>query len=858
MATQKEKAPVGTPEPSQTKEDHVSTVTYTGTQRNRKLLVARGFGKNCEEWDTTPVLWGELVAELSVARIMPATMQEYRSANEKQQGKWKDGPGFVGGGFSSAKRSSETSVGRDLLTFDLEHEKALDPATKKMVKVGVLPADILARVAAALPCEYFLYSTPSHTPDDTRYRVVVPVHRTVTPHEYDGITRFVAEKIGLKFVDKASFSVNQFMYFPAVPRDLALFTIHNKGEWFQADRFIEEVGAIWHLPQMWPGNRSAADKLAAAATPANEASDPFVRAVNMEIGGIRNAIETYLSDIYEQDGCDYTFIGATGTRGLVVYEDKEVAFSFHSSDPANNGHCHNAFDLIRIHKFGHLDADVPAGEDMGVLPSYGNMIRWADEHIPDYKIRMAKQRGEEAAQRAANAAAKEESGDPDAWMSRLAMNSRGNVSATIANFKEIIRSDPNSPFGTAFNLFTCKQVRVNKDGTMQDWEDGDDRRFREYCETTYGIHSEAKCDDGTKIEMDSKEFDPLKDYLNGLVWDGVPRLDRMLIDFMGAKDDWYSQGIARSWMLGGVERGLLPSRVPLVTSKFDYMLILKGDQGVGKSTFLKMLVPDINWYTDSVEKLEADKDTRMTLLGKWIIEIGELAGMNKAEVRHIKTFLSAEKDDFRLPYGRSIVSRPRRCIFSGSSNDIEILRDATGNRRFFVLDVAGYKTAKTPLTPEIVNQLWAEAVWLHKSGVKAEPSDELKREVAIRNADFEVSDEWEAPVLDYLTRRFPQGWNRMPLEERATKLAELRRKDDDMPELAAADASAHGYALLPFVCRKELFDLAIGIPHESAKTPENARLDSIMRKHAGTWEHGGDKKQRIAGYPGLERVWYRK
>lgn len=841
MKEQKEKAPVATQEPSQTKEDHGSIVTYTGVQSNRQLMVSRGTHAECKVWPSKPVTWPMFVRELEQARRMPVSMAEYGAMDNAGRSRHKDGPGFVGGAFRDGSRTPSASTGRDLLTFDLERKKGN----------GSLPQDIVEIVLREFQFEHLIYPTPSHTDASPRYRVVAPLSRTVSAYEYDGITRFLAAKIGFHNVDPVSYRVNQFMYFPVVPSDAEYTTFRNEAPWLDVDAFIASCPG-WDIPQSWPGKSDTADYFAKSAKHAYE-SPGIIGAFNEAVGSIRDAIDRYLSDVYEPHGGNYSFIGGSTVGGLKVYDDKELAYSFHQSDPANTGHCINAFDLIRVHVIGNMDTEASGGiSDMDAMQA------WADVHVPEYKIVLAKRQSKEADRRAEAAAEKEAAGDPDAWMSRLAMNSRGNVQATIDNFREIIRNDPDAPFRVSYDLFAQRQLRVNHDGTREYWRDACDAEIRAYCETHHGIHSVSKYDDAVRKETEKASFDPLKDYLNGLVWDGVSRIDTMLTDFMGAQDDRYAREISRSWMLGAVERGLVPSPFPFRVAKYDYMLILKGPQGIGKSTFFKLLARNAEWFTDSLQKIEADKDTRMTLLGKWIIEIGELAGMSKSEAKAVKAFLSAEKDDFRPPYGRQIISQPRRCVFAGSSNDMEILRDATGSRRFMVLDVEGYKSAKAPLTPETVDQLWAEAVWLHKSGVAAEPSDWLKAETAIRNSAFEVTDEWEAAIGDYLTRPLPHKWHKMDKEERAKKLQILRVEDENAPELARANAEANGYELLPFVCRKELFEQALGKKLDDMKAQDAARIDAIMQKHGASWQYGGDKKQRISGYPGLERVWYRK
>jgi predicted P-loop ATPase len=211
-----------------------------------------------------------------------------------------------------------------------------------------------------------------------------------------------------------------------------------------------------------------------------------------------------------------------------------------------------------------------------------------------------------------------------------------------------------------------------------------------------------------------KPFDPLHDYLNGLAWDGTPRLDRWLHDYAGASDGddptrrAYVEAVGARWMISAVARVFRPG------CKVDHLLVLEGPQGIGKSSLLAALAHQPEWFLDHLPDLH-EKDARLALHGPWIIEWSELAALGRARIETVKSFITSTTDTFRPPYGRAPVAHPRRCVFAGTVNDDGSgwLADPTGSRRFWPVavtrcDVEGLRAAR--------DQLWAEAVERYRRG----------------------------------------------------------------------------------------------------------------------------------------------
>lgn len=341
-------------------------------------------------------------------------------------------------------------------------------------------------------------------------------------------------------------------------------------------------------------------------------------------------------------------------------------------------------------------------------------------------------------------------GDPN-WLDEADLTSKGDFRKTLSNFDLVARKSPSFAGSFAMNLLRL-QVQVQDlpwhSGPPRDRMDKDVLDFRKWCEKNLGT-APSKNDafdilDG--IAWDNA-FNPVLDYLETLKWDGVERIGSWLVDYMGAEDTPFNRAVGKAWLVGAVKRAYQPG------CQMDYMLILEGRQGVGKSTAIQSLCPQLDWFNDSVPGLSGRKENFEAIGGRWIIEVGELASMRKAEVDEAKAFLTSRSDNYRAPYARTVTDNPRRCVFVGTANESSRghFKDDTGNRRFWFVkvgevDVDGIRRDRS--------QIWAEAVQAMKDGAAnyltdrklASAGEEIAREHSAG-----ASDPWRPVVDRYLT-----------------------------------------------------------------------------------------------------------
>ena len=352
------------------------------------------------------------------------------------------------------------------------------------------------------------------------------------------------------------------------------------------------------------------------------------------------------------------------------------------------------------------------------------------------------------------------------WQAALDIDKTGKIKDTLTNISIILKYDENlknivyNQFKNMLDVVGALPWKQVKPG----WSDTDLACAKMYFERMYGIWSPTKFKDALlAVASAERLYHPVKDYLSALKWDGVKRVDTLLVDYLGAEDTPYVRAVTRKTLVAAVARIFKPG------TKFDSILVLNGKRGIGKSTLFARL--GRQWFSDSLSISDMkDKTASEKLQGYWILEISELNGMKKVDVETIKSFISRTDDKYRQAYGVSVESHPRSCIIIGTTNsDGGFLRDITGNRRFFPVRVSGQGKYK-PWELTQVDQIWAEAVEYYNRGEELFLKDDAASQAYAMQRDAMETDDREGLVDEYLNTLLPEEWPKMDLFERRSFL----------------------------------------------------------------------------------------
>ena len=338
----------------------------------------------------------------------------------------------------------------------------------------------------------------------------------------------------------------------------------------------------------------------------------------------------------------------------------------------------------------------------------------------------------------------------------LESTEKGGIRNSIRNCLTVFQNDPLLSGAIAKNLLTeridiIKPIGYHRTGTAI--TDTDMNYLLLYLEETYGLTSEKKIAAAIGIAANENGYHPIRDYLNGLSWDGTERIRTCLHHFLGADSDQYTYEALRLFLLGAIHRAFHPG------CKFEVMLCLVGGQGAGKSTFFRLLAVKDEWFSDDLRKLDDDNVYRK-LQGHWIIEMSEMiATANAKSIEEIKSFLSRQKEVYKIPYETHPEDRLRQCVFGGTSNALDFLPlDRSGNRRFLPVMVYPEQAEVHILDDEAASraymeQLWAEAMTIYRSGdFKLSFSTEMVRYLKEHQRDFMPEDTKAGMIQAYLDR----------------------------------------------------------------------------------------------------------
>ena len=782
---------------------------------DRKITISAGASRRATLWTAQTLLISELWEKLKVPARGTETLAEYMSLKKAQQDELKDIGGFMGGTLNGPRRKANNVTGRDIITLDLDN----------------IPAggtdDVLRRVGG-LGCGYCVYSTRKHQPAAPRLRILLPMDRTVTADEYEPIARKMGELIGLEFADPTTFEVSRLMYWPSCCKDSQYVYLFEDKPLLSADGVLG-LYANWHDTTQWPALPGQAQFTRLAVKQGDPEAKNGVVGAFCRTYDIYRAMDELLPGIYEPvDNMPgrYTYIGGSTTGGAVLYDNGKFLYSHHATDPCS-GKLVNAFDLVRLHKFADADDEAQAGTPANRLPSYAAMCEYACG-LSDVSALISRERYESAVKDfdGINVSDGEE---PENWMMLLEKNAQtGAVKATIDNVRIILEHDPLLKGKFALNEFAGRgevlgSLPWDKREKRRLWDDNDNQGLYWYLERVYKISGNGKVDGALSLHSNAHAFNDVKDYLKGLQgkWDGVPRLDSLFIDYLGAKDTAYNRAVTRKAFTAAVARAMTPG------CKYDNMVILAGPQGIGKSTLLDKM--SRGWFNDSIRTFEG-KEASELLQGVWLVEVSELDAFRRTDVSRIKQFLSLRADRFRAAYGRNVKELPRTCIFFGTTNTAEYLQDTTGNRRFWPIDTGEQRRTKSvwrDLDPEI-DQLWAEAYVRWQAGEPLYLTGAIEEAAKAKQEEHREASSREGIVREFMERPVPDDWSKWPLDKRRMFWGGVTMGSDS-PHLVPRDR----------ICALEVWCEAFGGSIKEMKNTDTRELNAIMAATPGWQKIGG-------------------
>lgn len=794
------------------------------------MRVSIGTSRTDKKWKQLDLAWPEFVdAALQHRTIGTETHAEYMAMPKAKQDQLKDNGGFVAASLAQGRRKRGCCETRCMVTLDIDNAQA--GAT-----------DALCEAVKALGCDHLIYSTRKHEAQHPRIRVIIPIDRPVTADEYQPIARAAAQMIdpSMKVFDPTTFEAERLMYWPSASADSeTVFRSSTQDKPLPADTMLSTY-EDWHNAAEWP----LCPAESAPKRPGGKQADPTQKqglvGAFCRIYDVPAAIDKYLPDVYTTAGEGrYTYTKGSTTAGAVLYDGGNFLYSHHSTDPAG-GRLVNAWDLVRIHLFGERDLDTKPDTPSNRLPSFEAMCELAGSD-PTVAGLLREERETEAL---AGFEPVEEGHD---WHERLEYSNKGELLATVQNLWLILRYDP-ALSGKIWNdLFSmrrmcCGPFLWNSKEGERGWSDDDDAGLRYFFETVYHLTGRAKIDDALRMAAAQNARDPVVDYLNSLHWDGKPRLDTLFIDYLGAEDTAYCRAVARKCLVAAVARALQPGY------KYDQVVIFSGVQGIGKSTFLRKL--GRKWFSDSITNFQG-KDARESLRGVWIVELGELTALDKSESEAAKQFISQCEDWYRPSYGQNTQQYPRRCVFFGTSNKTEFLRDSTGNRRFWPIDVNKREVYKYDLRKmdeadwlddETIDQIWAEAKVHYELGEKTYISGALLVEATQVQEEHQEVDQWTSAIRDFADKPLPKGWrNNWGIEKR-----QLYWEGSYRDEVATEPRDV--------ICVAEVWCECLHGRIENIKSLDQRRIAAALDSLEG-WERGTNV-QRFGPY-GRQKFWRR-
>lgn len=673
------------------------------------------------------------------------------------------------------------------------------------------------KVELILPYMALMHTTFSSTPEKPRYRLIIPLDRSVAPDEYYVAAQTVMQLLGAEQFDKSTAQAERYMFKPA-GKDFWFSVVD--GDPAPADDLLRDFDPdLSTLPTKRVGNKR----------------DPF--AIEGTIGAFNRAYTEFADLIREYDlpyepaeGNRWHLIGAAGAAGMGPVQGTEgLVFSHHTGDPAYGVTC-SAFDLARLHLYGDMDEDSPPSTPVNRKPSHRAMLEKATEDVNVVRELVG---GDFDTDMDATADSIQQSN----WWLGFRLDARtGQPTDDIHNWDLISQNDPvfNSLYyneltmsiETSLDILPWRRVTPD----TRSFDNKDQNGLYLYIDRQYhirpGISYLEAIIDNTVL---SRSRNLVQEYLESLTWDGIPRVETCL---PGVRPTDYTRLVARKVFAAAAGRMLKPG------IKWDHMLVLYGMEGLGKSHWVDRIAKG---YSASLGRI-GDKDTLVTMQASWIMMSDEGHSMKKAEFDAQKEFITRTSDNFRMPYDRRAKAHPRHSVIWGSTNEEAFLRRQEGNRRFLIVKCEEQVDFEA-LTDEYIDQVWAEAVTLYRAGEPLWLGDEDSQMAREEREEFTEEDALTGVVASYLDTLVPTDWDTMTPEARVSWL-----------QSSADGFTAVGTEPITRVCSLQIWVEAMGRRKGDHSRTDLLEITSSLKNIPGWRSLPGS--HRLPGY-GPQKVFER-
>lgn len=724
--------------------------------------------RDSKTWKASSITWGGILEMLE------------KPSDSKECGN------YLMGTLKGTRRVKDTILSRSMLTLDADKARP----------------ELIDALAILFPYASATHTTYNSAPDALRVRIMVPTDREMAPDEYHQASTVVMTQLGMDMFDPGSVEPERYMFKPSTQRR----------EWYQTwivdgpPASVDKLLADWNpdlstlpAPRLNPNKRNPYEV------------EGVVGAFNRAYS-IVEAIEVFELP-YEPAGADRWHLEGARAEAGMSEVSPGLVYSHHVTDPAHGRAC-SAFDLVRVHRFGDLDDGKPDQTPVNRLPSHLAMLELASTDAKVVREIVGKDFTDEL--------------DNDtAWRLDLRLTQTGRFKDVVENWDLIRTHDP------VFKLLSWNELSLSVEVTGElPWRPmerggttfgpADRASLMAHVERVYHIRpARTLLDDLVLIAAWERFTNPVRERLQGLVWDGKPRVETCL---PGVRPTPYTRMVARKCLVAAVARMLDPG------VKWDHTLVLFGLEGLGKSHWVERMA----WGHASTLGRIGDKDTLLAMQRSWIMLSDEGFSLRKTDSDTLKEFLTRTADVFRMPYDRESLVHPRHCVIWGTTNDEVFLRRQEGNRRFLIVQCED-RVDFGALTPEYVDQVWAEALQIYRQGELLFLSEEESALAAVHREQYTEEDALAGVVQEYLSTLVPVDWAEMAPDGRREW---LQARNDGLVKMGSEPITR--------TCSAQIWVEVMGRRFGDHQRTHLLEISNVLKKIPG-W-HVVPGRHRVSGY----------